>query len=523
MAIEPAETRLLVEKARAGNRRAYDALIDRYSALMYGQVRGLIGDADEAHDIIQEAFLQAYLHLDTLRDATRFPTWVGSIATHLAHNWLSRYHRRHRSLERWLLRNDPPPWLDALVEVHTPESQYIRTEERWLVADTLFSLPKIDRDVLRQFYFQGLSYQEIGQSLGVSEQVVQGRLQAARDRLKGRLIEKVGELVDEVLGNRPFPTRCHTRPTIRDLPTIDIYTDAEEVLASGIPHIIKVDSVYKAWVLHMPRGGSSAFLSAPFQILHLTSPDGRHWTNRGVAFELWADPGSPRFDRYGICGICVLHDGSTYRMWYTGLMQENVSTHEQSGEQRIGYAVSPDGLEWKRIEGQETGAAVLGRGDEGTCDAEGVCSPVVLYEGDVFKMWYGAIPKDRDEHGTTRLIHIAYAESTDGVAWRKRGKVLSPGDRNSFDARWIYPGSVVRDGDMYHLWYTADDDLRRVYAIGYATSPDGIVWEKHDKVAGGTSAFDHAVCPSVVWNVHEHRMWYQTWEGLACADLDVLE
>ena len=29
--------------------------------------------------------------------------------------------------------------------------------------------------------------------------------------------------------------------------------------------------------------------------------------------------------------------------------------------------------------------------------------------------------------------------------------------------------------------------------------------------------------PSVVWNAHEHRMWYQTWEGLACADLDVLE
>jgi len=71
---------------------------------------------------------------------------------------------------------------------------------------------------------------------------------------------------------------------------------------------------------------------------------------------------------------------------------------------------------------------------------------------------------------------------------------------------------------MYRMWYTADDDVRRVYAIGYASSSDGVVWNKQGKVLGGESPFDVAKFPSVVWDEEERRIWYRTLEGIACVE-----
>ena len=75
---------------------------------------------------------------------------------------------------------------------------------------------------------------------------------------------------------------------------------------------------------------------------------------------------------------------------------------------------------------------------------------------------------------------------------------------------------------MYRMLYTVDDDIRRVYAIGYATSPDGIVWAKQGRVAGRESAFDQAGSPSVVWDEGERRVWYSTMEGIACVEWEKL-
>jgi RNA polymerase sigma-70 factor, ECF subfamily len=517
MSADPSEVGLLVERVLCGDHQAYNALADLFYSPIYAHARNIVHDADEAHDISQEAFLQAYLQLDTLQDRTKFSPWLRSIATHLAQNWNTRYRWRQRSLETWLEGNGESPdrrvdRFDALVESRTPESRYIHAEERWLVADALLSLPKVDRDLFRQFYFQELSYREIGDHLGVSPQVVQGRLQAARNRLKSKVAQMADELLDAAFGNRPRPTHLHSRRSARNAQPIDVNTDVQHILSYGIPRILKIGSGYKAWIGHIP--GRAETSSLPHQIIHLTSPDGLHWTNRGPVFELYAGPASDRFDRYGIGGFCVLYDGSAYRMWYTGYM------NEPAGASKIGYAISRDGLDWEPISGLESGGAVVDRGAAEAYDGDGAGSPFVLYERGVYKMWYGAIPAERDEHGTFRAIHIAYAESTDGIVWEKQGKVLSPDPRGSFDQRWIYPGSVVKKGNVYHMWYTVDDDLQRIYAIGYATSPDGKRWTKQGKVMGGESAFDQATNPSVVWDEEECRMWCQTLEGIVCTGLD---
>ena len=497
------EDAILVERALKGDSRAFDALMDLYYSSVYSLALRIVRDIDEAYDIAQEAFLQAYLNLDTLKDRTKFSTWVLSIASNLSKNWILRYKNRRMSL-------DNRPMGDLPGDTRTPESDYVRGEERWFVANALFSLLKEDRDLLIQFYFRGMSYREIAEYLGVSEQVVQGRLQAARDRLKGKIAQTVDDVLDEALSGRSFPTRLHIGRSSKNIRKFDADTDVQHVFFGGIPRVIKVGSVYKAWVVCLPA--RSDIFSVPHQIVHLTSQDGIHWTNRGSVFEVHADPSSDRFDRYGIGGHCVLYDGSFYRMWYTGYMRE------QGGEQKIGCSISPDGLEWERISGPCEGGAVLDKGEANGYDGEGVCAPFVMVDEGMYKMWYGAIPKERDADRTHHAIHIAYAESRDGVVWEKRGVVLSPGGPGDFDRRWIYPGSVVRDGDMYRMWYTTDDDVRRVYAIGYASSSDGVVWNKQGKVLGGESPFDVAKFPSVVWDEEERRIWYRTLEGIACVE-----
>jgi len=511
----------LVKRSLEGDSKAFDELTEQCNSLVYAAALRVVGDRDAAEDITQETLVQAYLRLDTLEDPTKFVSWARSIAVNQARNWLTRRSGKAQSL-------DSPPHTDngsgewhvglpeALIDAHTPESQYLHGERSGVVIDALCSLPKADRDLLTQFYCRGRSYREIATSLAVTEQIVQGRLQAARERLKGRVVEEAEELLNEALKGHPLPRRLHSRRRRRSLPRIDIHTDADEVLSSGIPRIIKVGSTYCAWVLSR-RASRAEVFSHPQQIIHLTSTDGLRWTNRGPVFELCMDPSSDRFDRCEIGAFCVLNYGSAYRMWYTGHMH-----HPQPGAPRIGYAISEDGLVWQRVPGLGQGGAVLDRGTEEEPDGDGVQSPFVLWDGGRYRMWYGAREKGDDPYSTTSTIHIAYAESTDGIVWAKHGPVLSPGEDGEFDTRWTYPGCVVRDGDQYRMLYTVDDDIRRVYAIGHAISPDGIAWTKQGRVAGQESAFDQAGSPSVVWDEEERRVWYSTMEGIACVEWDNL-
>ena len=490
----------LVEEALAGDQHACSTLVEISYPLLHHLAMRIVQDEEDAHDVVQEAFLQAFVHLDALRDRAKFAPWVRAIAENLSKRCIKQRHRA--------LKQEGP--VDQVEEPGpTPESRYIREEERRSVAEALFHLPKVDRELLVSFYIQGMSYRELGESLKVTEQVVQGRLQASRDRLKGQLSQMVDDVLEEI--SPSCPTHTHKRSPAT-LQPIDIHTDPRYVLSHGRFQIIKAKSEYKAWVLHGP--GNLNLFAVPFQLIHLTSPDGLQWVNRGPVLEVQPEPSSSRFDRWGIGGFCVLHDAGTYRMWYTGCMSQF------SGQQKIGYAVSEDGLEWQRMEGREQGGAVLDRGSAEEDDGENASSPFVLHDDGIYKMWYAATPRDLDEYNTTRQVHIAYAKSMDGMVWEKKGTVLSPGASGTFDSRWIYPGSVVKDG-IYRLWYTADDDLRRIYAIGYATSPDGTTWEKQGKVLGGESLFDHAICPSVVWE--KRQLWYQSLEGIRSADWDRLE
>jgi hypothetical protein len=176
------------------------------------------------------------------------------------------------------------------------------------------------------------------------------------------------------------------------------------------------------------------------------------------------------FDDSGVTSSClVTHAGRQYH-YYTGWSLGVTVPFYLSA----GVAVSDDGGRTVR---RLSPAPLL---DRSAVDPFLTASPWVLVDNGTWRMWYVSatewrIAQGRPEH----RYHIRYAESRDGLAWDRRGIVCI--DFASDDEYAIARPCVVRDGDVYRMWFSHRGDR---YRIGYAESPDGIVWRRKDDEAG---------------------------------------
>lgn len=123
--------------------------------------------------------------------------------------------------------------------------------------------------------------------------------------------------------------------------------------------------------------------------------------------------------------------------------------------------------------------------DRNAIDPFMTASPYVLIENGRWRMWYVSATGWVLEAGRPKhRYHIRYAESDDGIAWRRDGRVCI--DFKNDDEYAIARPCVVMDGDRYRMWYSYRGDR---YRIGYAESHDGLVWQRLDERAGiGVSA-----------------------------------
>ncbi len=117
-----------------------------------------------------------------------------------------------------------------------------------------------------------------------------------------------------------------------------------------------------------------------------------------------------------------------------------------------------------------TDGPALTRGEPGEFDDTAVRSPsLVLDEAGERRMYYGG------DDGDARRIGLA--TSVDGVTWERSGLVLDRGAAGSWDDAWVGMPSAVYDGTSWHLWYVGSDGAR--LRVGYATSTDGLSWQRH--------------------------------------------
>jgi len=209
-------------------------------------------------------------------------------------------------------------------------------------------------------------------------------------------------------------------------------------------------STYKMWY-----SGTDGTI---YKIGYATSPDGIAWTKYAANPVLYPAP-SPSWDDFRVYTPMVYYDGITYHMWYAG---------NSAGNTQIGYATSPNGIAWTKYAANP----VLNLGPAGSWDDTHVFTPMVLYDGAIYQMWYSA------SDGAN--YRIGYATSLNGITWTKypSNPVLDLGPPGSWDETNVETPAIIYDPikKTYHMWYFGCDFT--ACRIGYASSPDGVNWTK---------------------------------------------
>ncbi|MCS6776399.1 MAG: sigma-70 family RNA polymerase sigma factor [Chthonomonadaceae bacterium] len=175
----PDEDGALIARFLEGDVAAFDPLFLKYQDYVYNIIYGVIGNAEEARDLTQEVFVQAYRSLHQFRRGARFATWLYRIA-------LNRALDAARGAKRWrfLPLLDPSRSAGSGVAEVSPDQAVVQHSEREVVQQALQRCPLAHRDVLVLRYYQQLSLEEIADVLGCSLGAVKVRLHRARRAFK---------------------------------------------------------------------------------------------------------------------------------------------------------------------------------------------------------------------------------------------------------------------------------------------------------------------------------------------------
>jgi predicted GH43/DUF377 family glycosyl hydrolase len=196
----------------------------------------------------------------------------------------------------------------------------------------------------------------------------------------------------------------------------------------------------------------------------------------------------------------VLYDGKIFRMWYQGGF---------SGNTRIGYATSIDGISWVKSKNP-----VLSPGAPGQWDSSLVGLGSVLWNGTIFLMWYsGSNPTTYDSGA------VGLAMSTNGTNWVKYSgnPILTPSPTGD-DSSYVAGPYAIELSGTYYMWYTGRNVTSQTPGpfnkIMLATSNDGVNWSKRSNPvltpAANSSAWDASgvYAPSVVFDGKNFGLWY---------------
>lgn len=181
---EAAEEAGLIRRITSGERHRYSVLVDRYQRRLYWSCLRLLGDADEAEDVVQEAFVSAYEHLREYDPTYRFYTWLYRIARNRCLNVI-----RRRRLWGWVTLSDPDR-TPALAAGDRADRGLEDAELAAALSECRGTLAPDQREAFDLRHADGFSYREIAAALGVPEGTVMSRLSRARGKMRDCLESK---------------------------------------------------------------------------------------------------------------------------------------------------------------------------------------------------------------------------------------------------------------------------------------------------------------------------------------------
>ena len=290
----------LIHKILSGNDAAFGTLVGKYQKSVHSLVWQKIGDYHDAEDIMQDAFLQAYKKLSTLKNPNQFAGWLYVIANRLCIDWIRKqdWMRRQR-LVMQSLEDTPVAEIEKSSYAHHVSEQW-ETEStehsHELVKKLLEKLPERERTVVMLYYLDAMTTKEIGRFLGVSVNTITSRLHRARKRLQAdqglliqgifddeQLSENLMENIMQQLENirdkfNSFMAQAKSDPTSGEDILTEAYNQVEEALRGEItPELAHLaDEIYE----YMGRLGLEKSVSLHRRYLNVASDNKeRFWSH----------------------------------------------------------------------------------------------------------------------------------------------------------------------------------------------------------------------------------------------------
>jgi len=177
----------LVERVQKGDKQAFDVLVLKYQNKIIQLVYRYVHDSDEARDVAQEAFIKAYKAIGRFRGESAFYTWIYRIAINTAKNYLVASGRRPPRADIDAQDAEQYEGATGLKEYATPERVLLKDEIQETIARAIDELPDDLRTAITLRELEGLSYEEIAQTMECPIGTVRSRIFRARDAIDSKL------------------------------------------------------------------------------------------------------------------------------------------------------------------------------------------------------------------------------------------------------------------------------------------------------------------------------------------------
>lgn len=185
----------LVQRLKAGDRQAFDALYEKYKNILLRMAYLVSGSVDDAEDIAQETFVKCYLHIGSLKKNTGFQPWLFQILYRTAYAYIKKSKREipDDEIGRQADATDGVTSLDRILQSETQRA----------ISAAVHALSFKHRAVVVLFYYNEMPVKEIAKVLGTTEGTVKSRLFVAR--------RKLGENLQQLMeGDREYEKKPET-------------------------------------------------------------------------------------------------------------------------------------------------------------------------------------------------------------------------------------------------------------------------------------------------------------------------
>jgi len=185
--VEADNDQLLVDRARLGDRHAFDLLVLKYQSRLLSIVSRLVSNQSDALDVLQDTFVKAYRSLNTFRGESAFYTWLYRIAVNTAKNHLAARGKESKDIS---LDDEGTGELAVLQDLAAPEEEAGAEELQRTILHSIEQLPDDLKQALTLRELEGMSYDEIALAMNCPIGTVRSRIFRARDHVVQEISQK---------------------------------------------------------------------------------------------------------------------------------------------------------------------------------------------------------------------------------------------------------------------------------------------------------------------------------------------